>query len=41
VRLGSANYDYVEVVDGLSAGEEVVTGDMSRFGNSRTITLKK
>lgn len=41
VRLGASNYDYVEVVDGLKSGEEVVTGDMSRFSDSQTISLKK
>lgn len=41
VMLGAANYDYVEVTDGLKAGDEVVVGDMSRFGDSKTITLKK
>lgn len=30
VELGASNYDYIEVVSGLQAGEEVVVSDMSR-----------
>jgi len=31
VRFGLTGYDYVEVVDGLAAGEEVILSDMSSY----------
>ena len=41
VQLGLASYDYVEVISGLSEGEEVVTNDLSRFKGAPAIKLKK
>ncbi|MDE6153710.1 MAG: HlyD family efflux transporter periplasmic adaptor subunit [Muribaculaceae bacterium] len=40
VKLGAANYDFVEVVSGLQEGDEVVTNDMSRFKGVATIRIK-
>lgn len=40
VRLGVSNYDYVEVVDGVSPGEEVVVNDMRKYSNNERIKLK-
>ena len=31
VRLGECNYDYIEVLDGLEVGEQVVVSDMSKY----------
>lgn len=41
VRLGAASYDYVEVVDGIEPGEEVVTTDLARFNKAKTIKIKQ
>lgn len=35
VELGASNYNYIEVVSGLQAGDEVVTSDMSDYGSIR------
>ncbi len=40
VTLGDSNFDYVEVVAGLSPGERVVISDMSDFRESRSIRLE-
>ena len=40
VKLGAANYDFVEVLSGLQEGDEVVTNDMSRFKGATTIKIK-
>ncbi|MDE6813472.1 MAG: HlyD family efflux transporter periplasmic adaptor subunit, partial [Duncaniella sp.] len=40
VRLGDCNFEYVEVVNGLEAGDRVVINDMKRFNNSSTIKVK-
>ena len=31
VKLGECNYDYIEVVSGLEAGEQVVVNDMTKY----------
>ena len=41
VRLGRANYDYVEVISGLNEGDVIVTNDLSRFKGIPTIKLKQ
>ena len=41
VRLGDSNYEYVEVVDGLNAGDRVIVSDMSNFANSGRLKLNK
>tara|TARA_R110000744_G_scaffold91550_3_gene177600 strand:+ start:31544 stop:32857 length:1314 start_codon:yes stop_codon:yes gene_type:complete len=40
VRLGRHNSQYVEVLDGLTAGERVITSSYERFGNADRIDLK-
>ncbi len=40
VKLGLSNFDYVEVTEGLSKGEEVIISDLSRFRNTRQIKIK-
>ena len=40
VILGESNYDYVEVIDGLKEGDEVVISDMSDYGEKTKLKLK-
>lgn len=40
VRLGESNVDYVEVIDGLQADEEVVILDMTDYKDKQKIKLK-
>lgn len=40
VLLGDCNFDYVEVVDGLHAGDCVVVSNMDEFKDRETIKLK-
>lgn len=40
VTLGDSNFDYVEVISGVSPGEEVVISDMATYKNSKEIKLK-
>ena len=40
VKLGGNNYDYVEVEDGLKAGDRVVTSDMKKYANYKSVKLK-
>ena len=40
VRFGESNIDYVEVIEGLSPGEEIVISDMSDYENHEEIALK-
>ena len=39
VRLGDSNFEYIEVVDGLCEGEEVVVSDMSDFKEKSKLKL--
>lgn len=39
VKTGLSNFDYVEIVSGLKAGEEVITSDMNAYKNVKTITI--
>ena len=39
VRLGDSNFEYIEVVDGLREGEEVVVSDMSDFKEKSKLKL--
>ena len=39
VRLGTGNYNYVEVVDGLLEGDEVVVSDMREYNHNSRIKL--
>ncbi|MBO4945531.1 MAG: HlyD family efflux transporter periplasmic adaptor subunit [Muribaculaceae bacterium] len=40
VKLGDSNYEYVEVLDGVKAGEEVVTADMSEYREKNRLKLR-
>lgn len=41
VRLGESNYEYVEVVSGISPGEEVVVSDLSQYKERSVLKLKR
>ncbi len=41
VRLGESGYSFVEVLDGLSPGENVVISDMKEYAHKNKLTLKK
>ena len=40
VRLGESSFDYVEVVSGLSEGDEVVVSSMGEFKNKSSVRLE-
>ncbi len=40
VQLGDSNFEYVEVVSGLAAGDKVVVSDMSRYKNKNKLRVK-
>lgn len=40
VQIGLANFDFVEIKDGVKAGDVVITSDMSEFKNAKELTLK-
>ncbi|WPU92302.1 HlyD family efflux transporter periplasmic adaptor subunit [Mucilaginibacter sabulilitoris] len=39
VHIGLTNFDYVEVMDGVKPGDEIITSDMSGYKNSKEITI--
>jgi len=39
VKTGLSNFDYVEILSGLKAGDEVITSDMSDYKHTKTITI--
>ncbi len=39
VKTGLVNFDYVEILDGLSIGEKVIISDMSKYKNSNEIKI--
>lgn len=41
VRLGDCNFDYVEVLEGLQEGDQVLTNSATKFENKNKIHLKK
>ncbi|MCF2550742.1 efflux RND transporter periplasmic adaptor subunit [Bacteroides caecigallinarum] len=41
VRLGDANFEYVEVVSGLRPSDRVVISDMSQYKNKNKLKLRK
>jgi HlyD family secretion protein len=41
VRLGESGYDYVEVKEGLTEGETVITSDMNRFTDKNKLKFKR
>ena len=40
VQLGDSNFEYVEVVNGLEPGDEVVVSDMTSFKEKNKLKLK-
>ena len=40
VRLGDSNFEYVEVVEGLQEGDQVVISNMSEFKSKKSIQVK-
>jgi HlyD family secretion protein len=40
VQLGESNFEYVEVVNGLKAGDEVVVSDMSDYQDKKKLKIK-
>ena len=41
VQLGDSNFEYVEVLSGLKAGDQVVVSDMSDYKNKNKLKLNK
>lgn len=39
VQLGAAGYDFVEVISGLTPGEQIVVSDTKRFDNAQNVKL--
>ncbi|WP_431291868.1 efflux RND transporter periplasmic adaptor subunit [Pedobacter sp. P26] len=39
VKTGLSNFDYVEILSGLKAGDEVITSDMGNYKNTKNITI--
>ena len=39
VKTGLNNFDYIEVLSGLKAGDEVITSDMGDYKNAKTVTI--
>lgn len=39
VKTGLSNFDYVEVLSGLKAGDEIITSDMGDYKNVKTVTI--
>lgn len=40
VNLGESSFDYVEVISGLSEGEQVILSDMEKYRNKKSMKLK-
>lgn len=40
VRLGESNFEYVEVIDGLHSGDQVVVSNMNEFKHKKSVKLK-
>jgi HlyD family secretion protein len=40
VHIGLANFDFVEIKDGVKPGDVVITSDMSEYKNSKEIVIK-
>jgi HlyD family secretion protein len=40
VKLGECNYDYIEVIEGLEKGEQVVVSDMSKYKGKEKLKVK-
>jgi HlyD family secretion protein len=40
VKIGLRNFDFVEILEGISDGETVVVSDLSKYKNATVIDLK-
>ena len=40
VQLGECNYDYIEVISGLSEGEELVVSDMAKYKGKEKLRVR-
>lgn len=40
VKIGLANFDYVEISEGIQAGERVIVSDMSKYKNAKELEIK-
>ena len=40
IKLGDSNFDYIEVLSGLSEGEKVVVNDMTDYKNKGKLKIK-
>ena len=40
LQLGDSNFEYVEVLEGLAAGEQVIVSNMDRFRNHKRVKVK-
>ena len=40
VKLGECNYDYIEVIEGLEEGEQVVVSDMTKYKGKEKLKVK-
>lgn len=40
VKIGLTNFDFVEITEGISAGETVIISDMSKFQNVQEVEIK-
>lgn len=40
VRLGDSNFEYIEVISGLQAGEQIVVSDMDKWKDKNKLKLK-
>jgi HlyD family secretion protein len=40
VKLGESSFEYVEVINGLNEGEQVIVSDMSQYKNKKTLKIK-
>jgi HlyD family secretion protein len=39
VKIGLANFDYVEILEGIRAGERVIVSDMSKYKNAKELEI--
>jgi HlyD family secretion protein len=40
VKIGLANFDYVEILEGIRSGERVIVSDMSKYKNAKELEIK-
>ena len=40
VKVGLINFDFVEITEGIKAGERVIVSDMTKFKNATELEIK-